>query len=244
MRASNAVGVPMSPSSDMAPATWAVRQSVCASRMARAATAVWAWVPLMSEIPSFGPSVAGARPAAASIAAAGPRSPARTSSPSPRMASARCARGARSPLAPTLPCSGTSGWSPAFSMPARSSGSTAREPEKPFASTLARSSIIARTSRSGISGPTPVAWLRTRFTCSSARRSAGIATSDSLPKPVVTPYTASPAAARRSTTPRVTAMRSRAEGASATGAPSSATRRTSHRQSESPSIRMGSGMPE
>ena len=59
----------------------------------------------------------------------------------------------------------------------------------PFAITFARSSIIARTSRSGSSVPTPAAWLRTRFTCSSASRSGGIATSESLPKPVVTPYT-------------------------------------------------------
>ena len=35
--------------------------------------------------------------------------------------------------------------------------------------------------------PTPAAWLRTRLTCSSASRSGGMATSDSLPKPVVTP---------------------------------------------------------
>ena len=54
--------------------------------------------------------------------------------------------------------------------------------------TFARSSIIARTSRSGSRSPTPAAWLRTRLTCSSARRSGGIATSDSLPNPVVTPY--------------------------------------------------------
>ena len=58
--------------------------------------------------------------------------------------------------------------------------------------TFARSSIIARTSRSGSRSPTPAAWLRTRLTCSSARRSGGIATSESLPNPVVTPYTAAP----------------------------------------------------
>ena len=195
MRASNAVGVPSSPSSDMAPATCAVTQSRRASTAASAAIAVCACVPLMSEIPSLGPSTTGISPAAASCCAAGPATPSRSSSPSPMSESARCASGARSPLAPTLPCSGTGGCSPAFSMATSSSGSAAREPEKPLASTLARSSIIARTSHSGSRSPTPDAWLRTRFTCNSARRPGGMATSESLPKPVVTPYTGAPAAA-------------------------------------------------
>jgi hypothetical protein len=33
----------------------------------------------------------------------------------------------------------------------------------------------------------PAAWLRTRLSCSARSRSGGIATSESLPKPVVTP---------------------------------------------------------
>ena len=60
--------------------------------------------------------------------------------------------------------------------------------------TFARRSIIARASRSGSRSPTPAAWLRTRFTWSSARRSGGIAISESLPKPVVTPYATAPLA--------------------------------------------------
>ena len=47
--------------------------------------------------------------------------------------SARCASGARSPLAPTLPCSGIGGQSPAFSIATSVSASTARAPEYPFA---------------------------------------------------------------------------------------------------------------
>ena len=39
-------------------------------------------------------------------------------------------------------------------------------PEKPFASTLARSAIIARTAGTGSGSPTPAAWLRSRFSCS------------------------------------------------------------------------------
>jgi hypothetical protein len=44
-------------------------------------------------------------------------------------------------------------------MPQSRSTSAARAPEYPLASTFARSSIIARTSRSGSGGPTPAAWL-------------------------------------------------------------------------------------
>ena len=63
----------------------------------------------MSASPSFGASVAGGRPARASAAA--PGSPRRScqASPSPISTSARCASGARSPLAPTDPRDGTTG---------------------------------------------------------------------------------------------------------------------------------------
>ena len=77
------------------------------------------------------------------------------SAPSPISESARCASGARSPLAPTLPCSGTGGHSPALSIAASSSARSGRAPEYPFVMTFARSSIIARTSRSGSRSPTP-----------------------------------------------------------------------------------------
>ena len=49
-----------------------------------------------------------------------------------------------------------------------------RMPEKPLASTFARSAIIARTARAGSGSPTPAAWLRSRLSCSSPSASRGI----------------------------------------------------------------------
>ena len=47
-------------------------------------------------------------------------------------------------------------------------------PENPFASTLARSAIVARTARTGSGSPTPAAWLRSRLSCSASSASGGI----------------------------------------------------------------------
>ncbi len=110
-----------------------------------------------------------------------------------------------------------------------------------MAITFARSSIIARTSRSGSSGPTPAAWLRTRLTCSSASRSGGIAISESLPKPVVTPYTTSRRSTIASTIARVRAILSRAPPERLTEAPS-ATAATFAIRSDSPSSTMVAGI--
>ena len=91
---------------------------------ASASTAVDGCVPLISASPSFGPSVTGCRPARAAprrrdasrgsrpgdSALALRRLP--SASPSPISTSARCASGARSPLAPTDPRDGTSGCTP------------------------------------------------------------------------------------------------------------------------------------
>jgi hypothetical protein len=68
-----------------------------------------------------------------------------------------------------------------------SSGKTARTPLVPRSSTLARSSIIARTASTGSGSPTPEAWLRIRFSCSSRAWSGLIRTWASLPNPVFTP---------------------------------------------------------
>ena len=71
-------------------------------------------VPLMSASPSFAASSIGARPACASASAAGHRLAADAcASPSPTRTSARCASGARSPLAPSDPREGTTGSTPA-----------------------------------------------------------------------------------------------------------------------------------
>ena len=98
---------------------------------------------------------------------------------------------------------------------------------------------MARTSRSASNGPTPAAWLRTRLTCSSPSRSTGIAMSESLPKPVVTPYAGVLRVTRSSTIRRVARARSRASGASFTVASPVATAKTSSMRSEAPSITTG-----
>ena len=59
--------------------------------------------------------------------------------------SARCASGARSPEAPTEPCSGTTGWMPRRRKSSSRSTISGRQPLWPCASALARSSSIART---------------------------------------------------------------------------------------------------
>src|SRR5437879_4609843 len=60
-------------------------------------------------------------------------------------------------------------------------------PEKPLASTLARSAIVARTARTGSGSPTPAAWLRRRFSCSVSSAPRAILTSANDPNPVLMP---------------------------------------------------------
>src|SRR6266550_3119853 len=57
MRWSKATGVPINASSDIAPATWAVRHSARACTRAMRAMPVCVWVPLISVIPSLGARV-------------------------------------------------------------------------------------------------------------------------------------------------------------------------------------------
>ena len=130
------------------------------------------------------------------------------SSPSPIRASAQCASGARSPLAPSDPCSGTAGASPALSIATIVSATSGRAPEHPIESVRARSSIIARTTSVSTGGPMPAACERTSARWSSARRSAEIATLASDPNPVDTPYAGSPPAASRATTAALASIRS------------------------------------
>ena len=74
---------------------------------------------------------------------------------------------------------------PRLSISQSVSMTTARTPEYPFASEFARSNIMARVSASASGSPTPTAWERTRFTCSSRICSPAMRTSLSLPTPVV-----------------------------------------------------------
>ena len=71
-------------------------------------------VPLISDRPSFAASVIGVEPRGARAPRPRSRSrPSTVASPSPTSGSARCASGARSPLAPTEPRDGTRGTIPA-----------------------------------------------------------------------------------------------------------------------------------
>ena len=111
----------------------------------------------MNANPSFGANANGARPAASSAWRAGPVPPSLRTSPSPIKASAMWLSGARSPLAPTLPCSGTIGTTPALSNATRASTSSGRTPLVGRRSTLARSNMTARTTGAGSGAPTPAA---------------------------------------------------------------------------------------
>src|SRR5262249_42729079 len=203
-------------------------------------TAADACVPLISASPSFGPRSAGRRPARASAAA--PSSAAGSSPtvarPSPISTSDRCASGARSPLAPTEPRLGTTGCTRGLGAAISSSSVDRRMPENPFASTFARSAIMARTARAGSGASTPAAWLRSRLRCSSPSASFAIFTSASDPKPVLIPYTGASPAAWRSTTARAASTARAAAGASDTGAHSSAMAASSDNVSDEPSSRI------
>ena len=187
MRASNGRVDPRSTSMDKAATTSAARASRSAATSARASTAVDACVPLMSARPSFGASRTGASPARASASAPDRRPEAVCTSPSPMRTSARWASGARSPLAPTDPRLGTTGWTAALSIAMSRSSVSSRMPEWPRASTLARSAIIARTTGTGRRSPTPAAWLRSRLICSASSASGAMRTSANDPNPVLMP---------------------------------------------------------
>ena len=98
---------PCNASSESAHATSAAAESRCARTSPSAPNAAMNCVPLTSESPSFASSVSGSSPRAASASAPGSQSPFARARPSPTSGSARCASGARSPLAPTDPRLGT-----------------------------------------------------------------------------------------------------------------------------------------
>jgi hypothetical protein len=106
MRGSKATTVPFAPSRDAAPAMSATLQRASARTRARHPRAPMAWVPLMRQSPSFAARVRGSRPAARRAGPLGWRAPPTNTSPSPIIARAMWARGARSPEAPTLPLAG------------------------------------------------------------------------------------------------------------------------------------------
>ena len=154
------------------------------------ATAVDGCVPLMRARPSFGPSVD--RRQARRVE----RVAARDGLGRRRRASLRPRRPARAPDARAArdrrsrrPSRATARADGRRRSAARSARRACRRrmPEKPFASTFARSAIVARTARAGSGSPTPAAWLRSRFSCSAPSASRGILTSANEPKPVLMP---------------------------------------------------------
>ncbi len=121
---------------------------------ARASTAVEACVPLISASPSFGPRLTGERPAFASAAAPGNLPvavPGEAFADEDEREVRERARGRRS----RRPSRGSArrGCTPRFSASSSASSVSSRMPEKPRASTLARSAIIARTVRTGSGSP-------------------------------------------------------------------------------------------
>ena len=112
----------------------AARSAILASRSALVSTsapiAVMNWVPLISASPSLAPSTRGSSPARRRASAPGSSSPPISASPSPTSGSARCASGARSPLAPSEPREGTRGCTPSASSASSSSTVSRRTPER------------------------------------------------------------------------------------------------------------------
>ena len=107
--------MPSSASVDIAAAVSAVRSSTSRSASASTSMPSIPSVPLISARPSLARSVSGATPAVVSAVAPSTNMPsARRASPSPSSTSAADASGARSPLAPSEPCSRTTGVTPAF----------------------------------------------------------------------------------------------------------------------------------
>ncbi len=142
MRGSNGVSLPRQASTVSAPATKAAAIARSAANRPTKASAVDTWVPFRSASPSFGPSTTGARPAAFNASRPGIVRPSKRASPSPISTAERCASGARSPDAPTEPCAGIEGTTPAFVSATSASITLQRTPECPRASDAALSAMI------------------------------------------------------------------------------------------------------
>ena len=146
------------------------------------------WVPLISAMPSFGRRQIGWRPCVCKtrLACAQPVL-ALHILPSPMNPSARWARGARSPEAPTVPCSGTHGMQSELKASKSWCMAFGEIPEWPLASTLILKANNLRT-RSMVKGrPTPDEWLRIKFLCNCSNSDRSIMVLANLPKPVLIP---------------------------------------------------------
>ena len=179
-------------SSDSAPATSPAAKTFSPSNRPRSASEVDTWVPFNSARPSLGPRTIGSRPTRASPSRAGCNSPLIRTSPSPSSIRERCARGARSPDAPTEPFSGIHGITPALNRLISASTSSIRIPEWPRARLIILVAITRRTTSSGNNSPKPTLCDSTRLRCSSASLAAGMDVCASLPNPVLIPYVTLP----------------------------------------------------
>src|SRR5213594_487958 len=235
-RSSYGFGDPRSASKDIEAATWASFSNRRPSFTKMAPTAAITDVPLMIARPSLDWRTRGARFAFARALAPGRTCPPTSASPSPMSTRPKCARGARSPLAPNEPRDGITGWTPRFKKSRRRDTRIRRTPEYPIASVFARSRRAARTSSRRSGGPRPIAWLRSRLSCSALTSASEIATFASSPKPVLIPYAREPFATTFSRARRLASTRFAAAGASRTGSPLRATAITSSRSSDRPSI--------
>ena len=176
------------PSRLIAPMRSAESSSASPSATSIQPMAAMNWVPLRRLRPSLASRERGASPAACRAGPLGSRLPSSvSSSPSPIIASTRCADGARSPEAPSEPRDGTHGTMSALMHAARCSATESLTPEWPRAIVFRRMVIAARTTSRESGAPSPTAWLRTRFSCSSRTLSTGMCVVASRPKPVVTP---------------------------------------------------------
>src|SRR5881296_889202 len=235
-RSSNGFGDPRSASKDIEAATWASFSNRRPSFTKMAPTAAITDVPLMIARPSLDWRTSGARFAFARALSPGRTCPPTSASPSPMSTRPKCARGARSPLAPNEPRDGITGWTPRFKKSRRRDTRIRRTPEYPIASVFARSRRAARTSSRRSGGPRPIAWLRNRLSCSARTSASEIGTFASSPKPVLIPYAREPFATTISRARRLASMRFAAAGASRTGSPLRATAITTSRSSDRPSI--------
>ena len=173
-------GLPPVASIDRAAATSAAP----AARAARSTTSpAWPIEMLLAEnraSPSLASSTSGAMPARRRASPPGMVSPRYSARPRPIATWATPAIWAMSP-APTEARSGTTGWTPAFSMLARTSAAARLAPDPPRAMPLRRAARAARTCRVGRGAPTPPACVMTSVSC--WRRSWSSDSRTSLPWP-------------------------------------------------------------
>src|SRR6266568_1267951 len=235
-RSSNGFGEPRRASKDIEAATCASFNNRRPSWTTSAPTAAITDVPLMIATPSFDCRIRGASFAPARAFPPERTRPPSSASPSPTRTRPKCARGARSPLAPSDPRDGITGWTPRFKKSKRRVTSTRRTPGYPLASVFARRRIAARTSSRRRGGPWPIAWLRSRLSCNVRTSASEIATLARSPKPVLMPYARVPFATTFSSARRLASTRFAAAGASRTVSRVRATAITSSRSRDRPSI--------